>query len=97
MEKDKKLALESLVEKSSLSEEDKGFWKQMIANSPAEFMETLAEVLEMYPEELPWFNDILKRKQAAFALFETDKEKGMETLRGIYKEEQMKMEELISK
>jgi hypothetical protein len=97
MENDKKMALEDLVETSSLSQEDKGFWKKMIASSPAEFMETLAEVLEMYPQELPWFNDIFKRKQAAFALFETDKEKGMEELRGIYQEEKEKMDELISK
>ena len=97
MENDKKSHLETLIEKSVLSDDDKKFWSTMISRSPADFMETIYEALSVFPDELVWFNDIFKKKQAAFALFETDKENGMEVLREIYREERKKLDELNSK
>jgi hypothetical protein len=89
--------LRELIEKSNLSEEDKASWDFLIENSSENFIESLSEILEQFPEELIWFNDIYNRKKAAFAILKENKSEGEMILKNICEEEKKKLETLLSK
>jgi hypothetical protein len=94
---DPKVKLVEFIGLSALSNEDKASWMEMLANSPENFIESLSEILEQFPGELPWFNEIYKRKKEAFAMFDKNKAEGQKRLREIYEEEKTKLEELLNK
>lgn len=94
---DCKAKLEALIVSSSLNVEDKASWMEMLMNSPENFLESLSEILEQFPEELSWFNGIYKRKKEAFALFDRNKAEGQARLKEIYSEEKVRITELLSK
>lgn len=89
--------MEAMIGASALSEEDKASWMEMLASSPENFIESLSEILEQFPEELPWFNDIYKRKKAAFAMFSRNKAEGQVRLKEIFEEEKTKLEEILNR
>jgi hypothetical protein len=94
---DWKAKLEALIGSSVLSDEDKASWAELIATSQENFIESLSEILEQFPEELDWFNDVYKRKKAAFALFSNNKAEGQAILKEIYEEEKAKLTELLGR
>jgi hypothetical protein len=94
---DRKVKLVEFIGLSALSDEDKTNWMEMLANSPENFIESLSEILEQFPSELSWFNDIYKRKRAAFALFERNRAEGQAKLKEIYEEEKAKIEEILNR
>ncbi|HAI73925.1 MAG TPA: hypothetical protein DCS28_00270 [Candidatus Moranbacteria bacterium] len=94
---DKKEKLTAFIDASDLSAGDKARWIEMLNASPENFIESLQEILEQFPQELSWFNEIYKRKQAAFALFKTTKAEGQTQLKEIFEEEKKKLEELLNK
>jgi hypothetical protein len=94
---DREVKLVEFIGSSALSDEDKTSWMEMLANSPENFIESLSEILEQFPEELDWFNAVYKRKKAAFALFSSSKAEGQAKLKEIYEEEKAKLEELLSR
>ncbi len=93
---DKKEKLAAFIDASELSAEDKKQWMEILNASPENFIESLQEILEQFPQELGWFNDIYKRKQAAFALFKTAKAEGQAQLKEIFEEEKNKLEKLLN-
>ena len=93
---DKKEKLIAFINASDLSVEDKAQWMEILNASPENFIESLQEILEQFPQELNWFNDIYKRKQAAFALFKTAKAEGQAQLKEIFEEEKQKLEKLLN-
>ncbi|MFZ2188398.1 MAG: hypothetical protein WAV73_02425 [Candidatus Moraniibacteriota bacterium] len=94
---ERKAKLEELIGSSALSDEDKASWAELIATSQENFIESLSEILEQFPEELLWFNDVYKRKKAAFTLFSNSKAEGQAILKEIYEEEKTKLTELLSR
>lgn len=94
---DHKAKLEALIGASALDADDKASWMEMLASSPENFIESLSEILEQFPEELPWFNDIYKRKKAAFAMFDRNKAEGQAKLKEIFEEEKAKLEEILNR
>ena len=86
----------ALIESSSLSEEDKSEWKKMIEAAQDNFTESLLEILEEFPQELGWFNEIYKRKRQAFATLKENKPEGEALLKAIYQEEKEKLETLLN-
>jgi len=92
-----KAKLEAFIGASELGDEDKASWLEMLAHSPENFIESLSEILEQFPEELPWFNDIYKRKKEAFAMFGRNKAEGQARLKEIYEEEKTKLEEILNR
>lgn len=94
---DCKAKLEALVSSSALSDSDKASWMGMLASSPENFLESLSEILGQFPEELEWFNEMHKRKEEAFALFDRNRAEGQARLKEIYEEERIKLEELLNK
>ncbi len=94
---DHKAKLEALIDASALSGEDKASWMEMLASSPENFIESLSEILAQFPEELPWFNDVYRRKKEAFAMFGRNKAEGQAKLKEIYEEEKNKLEDLLNR
>lgn len=94
---DSKAKLEAFIGASSLSAQDKASWQEILATSPENFLDSLFEILEQFPEELPWFNEIYRRKKAAFALFPKNKAEGQAKLKEIYAEEKAKLEEILNR
>ena len=88
--------LEDFIASSALSDDDKKSWKDLISNSAENFVESLAEVLKQFPDELSWFNDIYKRKKAAFTMLDSNKAEGQAKLKEIYAEEKNKLEKLLN-
>jgi hypothetical protein len=93
MEKKEKLI--QIIQESSLPSEDKALWEKTIVESSPDFIENSIEILEHFPEELSWFNDIFKRKQAAFVLMGKNKAEAKTLLAKIYQEERNKLEKLL--
>lgn len=79
---------------SGLPEADKKEWNKTIDGAPEDFAFYLLDVLSENPKELPWFNEIYKRKREAFELSKTDPDKAREMLREILEEEKAKINEL---
>lgn len=94
---DHRVKLVEFIGLSALSDEDKTSWMEMLANSPENFIESLSEILEQFPSELPWFNAIYKRKKEAFAMFERNRAEGQAKLKEIYEEEKAKIEEILNR
>lgn len=94
---DPKKDLIELINKSSVSEEDKKMWQELIEKAPEEFALSLFDSLSDNQEEIPWFTEIYKRKKEVFALSETDPEKAKEMFGEILEEEKKKIQELNSK
>ena len=89
--------MEAFIGSSSLSDEDKASWMKMLETSQENFIESLSEILEQFPDELPWFNDIYKRKRAVLALFESNRAEGQAQLKEIYEEEKTRIEEILNR
>ena len=89
----KKELLES-INNSNISNEDKSMWAELIGKSPDDFAFSILDAVSGNPKELIWFNDIYKRKVAAFELAKTQPEKAREDLRAILEEEKAKIQEL---
>lgn len=93
---DDKEKLSLLIKNSSLEEKDKADWEKMISVSQDNFIESLLEILEEFPQELGWFNEIYKRKRQAFTILKENKAEGEALLKNIYQEEKEKLETLLS-
>ena len=88
--------LKSFIKNSALAEKDKLDWDTLIETSSEEFAQSLYEILDEFPTELGWFNNIYKRKKLAFAVLKENKPEGEALLKDIYQEEREKLEELLS-
>lgn len=91
---DKKQELIKIIQASDISEDDKKEWEFMINSSPDDFVSNLLDMYSRFPSEIGWFNDIYKRKKAAFEMMESEKEKADAALSEIFEEEKKKMDEL---
>ena len=91
---DPKKELLELINKSQIAQADKAMWAELIGKSPEDFAFSILDALSENPEELSWFNDIYKRKTAAFNLSKTNPDKAREDLRAILEEEKKKILEL---
>jgi hypothetical protein len=91
---DKRQELIKIILESDISENDKKEWEFLVSSSPDDFVSNLLEMYSNFPAEIGWFNDIYKRKKAAFAVMENEKEKADAMLSEIFEEEKKKMDEL---
>jgi hypothetical protein len=91
---DKKQELIKIIQESDISEDDKREWEFLVNSSPDDFVGNLLEMYSRFPSEIGWFNDIYKRKKAAFAIMENEKEKAESMLSEIFEEEKKKLDEL---
>jgi hypothetical protein len=97
---DKKEELIKIIKNSDIQQDDKKEWGLLINSAPADFVDSLWEIASVFPDEIGWFNDIYKRKQGAFSLMKSDKEKATALLQDIFIEEKNKfkiLEEKLSK
>ena len=94
---DTKQKFKTFLQTSNLTENDQIKWGILIESLPEDSVEELFEALEKFPEEMNWFNDLLTKKQTAFSLLQSDKEKGQALLNEIIKEEENKLKELLNK
>ena len=85
-----------LIESSSLPESDKQEWQMIINDSPETLVDSFYEALESFPEELPWFNEIYKRKKIALAMLDANNMEAKVMLEEIYEEEKNKLEKLLN-
>jgi hypothetical protein len=85
-----------LIESSALPESDKEEWRLIIDQSPETLVDTFYETLENYPQELPWFNEIYKRKRTALAMLNANQPEAKNLLAEIYSEEKNKLEKLLN-
>jgi len=85
-----------LIDGSSLPEDDKSEWHSIINDSPETLVDTFYQTLESYPQELPWFNEIYKRKKLALAMLNSNNTEAKAQLAKIYEEEKNKLEKLLN-
>ncbi len=86
--------IREFINQSGIPEEDKQVWLSSLDAFPEEYVASLAQVIGTYPEKFPWFNEILKKKRAAFEVLKNDKAKGEALLQEIYEEEKEVLEKL---
>jgi len=94
MENKQKIA--DLLVKSGLSESDQQEWLEFFAVSPKELRNIYEEILISFPQEIGWFNEILKKKKKAMALIKEDKEAGEAAMQEIIAEEKDKLAKLFN-
>lgn len=91
----KKQQLINLIKSSELAEKDKNEWESFVGNLTEDAVEIFLEILEKFPKEFGWFNEIYKRKKEAFELVRKNKAEGNRILSGIYQEEFEKIQTLL--
>ena len=59
---DEKNHLDSLIDKSSLNDQDKSSWRNIVASVPNIYIQQLVYFIEQVPQGLEWLNQNLKDK-----------------------------------
>lgn len=94
---DNKQKLISLIGRSPLSASDQKMWASFIEQYPGEAINSFLEIFSSFPEDIPWFNDLYKRKCGAFELLRQDKAKAQDLLQKIFLEENAKLTEILNR
>ncbi len=93
----KKEKLEKIIFASDLPEHDKKKWFEFFDVNVSEALDAYLEIFSAFPEEIGWFNQILKRKVAAMILIKEGNQKGKQEMQNIIEEEKKKIIELAEK
>ncbi len=94
---DNKQKLISIIGKSRIDPEDRKMWATFIEKYPLEAIDSFLEIFSNFPDDIPWFNDLYKRKCGAFELLRQDKAKAQELLQTIFLEESTKLTEILNR
>lgn len=94
---DNKQKLISIIGQSPLSANDQKMWATFIDQYPGEAIDSFLEIFTNFPEDIPWFNNLYKRKHEAFGLIRQDKARAHSLLQTIFLEENAKLTEILSR
>ncbi|HBO16412.1 MAG TPA: hypothetical protein DD451_00175 [Candidatus Moranbacteria bacterium] len=93
----KKEKLEKIIFASDLPEHDKKKWFEFFDVNAPEAWDVYLEIFSVFPEEIGWFNQIMKRKVAAMILMKEGNQKGEQEIKNIIEEEKKKIIELAER
>ena len=86
-----------IISDSNLDLGDKEMWQNFFDSNPEKALEAYVDVFASFPEELGWFNEIMKRKIAAMILIQGGDIEGEKKMKEIIEDEKKKLEELSEK
>ena len=83
-------------ERQEVDENDKKDWEEFLGFSGGDFSESVLELLSKFPDEIVWFNAVLKKKKEAFEMLRDNEREGHAMLAKIFHEEKIKFEKLLT-
>ncbi len=89
---DKKQEFLKLIAANGIKNNDFVEWSRKIESSSEEMMDALLDFFSRFPDKIEWFNEIYKKKKAAFSQMQTDREKGEAMFSEIFQEEKEKLD-----
>jgi hypothetical protein len=92
-----KQKLLQIISDSSLADHDKKKWAEFFDANPETALAAYLDIFSVFPEEIEWFNRMMKRKMAAMLLINEGNEKGGQEMKRIAEEEKIKINELEKK